>query len=187
MRITSYTARFLGSAPGRLRRFRGQRGAALVEYAFTFIFSMTLFLGIMEFGHALYAYHFVNNAAKEATRWAAVNGANCNYDSSCNGTAPMNNGPAKSADVNTFVQNHIPPGIDTTKVTTTACGLADTGACAASTPKFCTTAVGTQPATANAPGCTVEVTVSYSFSFIFPLIPGGPIVMSSTSDMVILH
>jgi Flp pilus assembly protein TadG len=187
MRITSYTPRFLGRAPRRRRRFRGQRGAVLVEYAFTFIFSMTLFLGIMEFGHALYAYHFVNNAAKEATRWAAVNGANCNYDSSCNGTAPMNNGPAKSADVNTFVQNHIPPGIDTTKVTTTACGLADTGACAASTPKLCTTAVGTQPATANAPGCTVEVTVSYGFSFIFPLIPGGPIAMSSTSDMVIVH
>ena len=107
----STAASKLSSCESRRRRAR-QRGAALVEYAFTFIFSMTLFLGIMEFGHALYAYHFVNNAAKEATRWAAVNGANCNYDSSCNGTAPMNNGPAKSADVNTFVQNHIPPGIE---------------------------------------------------------------------------
>src|SRR5215475_14076289 len=100
---------FSGNVRSRPRRFKGQSGAALVEYAFTFIFSMTLFLGIMGFGQALYAYHFVNNSAKEATRWASVNGANCNYDSSCNGTAPMNNGPAKSADVNTFVQNHIPP------------------------------------------------------------------------------
>ena len=187
MLSTSFISRFSGSAPSRLRKRKRQRGAALVEYAFTFIFSMTLFLGIMEFGHALYAYHFVNNAAKEATRWAAVNGANCSSDSSCNGTTPMNNGPAKLADVNTYVQNYIPPGIDPTKVTTTACGLADTGACAASTPKFCTTAVGTQPATANAPGCAVEVTVSYSFSFIFPLLPGGPIAMSSTSDMIIVH
>ena len=60
----STAASKLSSCESRRRRAR-QRGAALVEYAFTFIFSMTLFLGIMEFGHALYAYHFVNNAAKE--------------------------------------------------------------------------------------------------------------------------
>lgn len=187
MPSTSFISRFSGSSLSRLRRHKRQRGAALVEYAFTFIFSVALFLGIMEFGHALYAYHFVNNAAKEATRWAAVNGANCSSDSSCNGTAPMNNGPAKLTDVSTYVQNHIPAGIDTTKVTTTACGLADTAACAASTPQVCTRAVGTQPATPNAPGCTVQVQVNYSFNFVFPLIPGSPISMSSTSDMIIVH
>jgi len=187
MLSTSFISRFSGSSRSRLRRGKGERGAALVEYALTFIFSMSLFLGIMEFGHALYAYHFVNNAAKEATRWAAVNGANCSSDGSCNGTAPMNNGPAKLTDVNTYVQNHIPAGIDTTKVTTTACGLADTAACAASTPQVCTKVVGTQPATPNAPGCTVQVQVTYSFSFVFPLISSSPISMSSTSDMIIIH
>lgn len=187
MLSTSLISRFSGSSGSRLRRRKRQRGAALVEYALTFIFSMALFLGIMEFGHALYAYHFVNNAAKEATRWATVNGANCSSDGSCNGTAPMSNGPATSIDVNTYVQNHIPAGIDATKVTTTACGLADTAACAASTPQVCTKAVGTQPATPNAPGCTVQVQVTYSFSFVFPLIPGGPLSMSSTSDMIIVH
>lgn len=187
MLSTSFISRFSGSSASRLRRRKGERGAALVEYALTFIFSMSLFLGIMEFGHALYAYHFVNNAAKEATRWAAVNGANCSSDGSCNGTAPMNIGPAKLTDVNTYVQNHIPAGIDTTKVTTTACGLADTAACAASTPQVCTKAVGTQPATPNAPGCTVQVQITYSFSFVFPLISSSPISMSSTSDMIIVH
>jgi Flp pilus assembly protein TadG len=169
-------------------KFKGQRGAALVEYAFTFIFSMTLFLGIMEFGHALYAYHFVNEAAKEASRWAAVNGANCSYDSSCNGVAPMNSGPASSSDVSTFVQSLVPAGIDASQVTTTACWPANSVACPATTgvPNFCIS--GNAAFTgANSPGCTVQVTVSYNFSFIFPLIPGGPIAMSSTSDMTVVH
>lgn len=159
---------------------RGERGATLVEYALSLIFTLTLFLGIMGFGHALYAYHFVNNSAKEATRWAAVNGANCSYDSSCNGTAPMNSGPASASDINTYVMNHIPAGIDPTKVTTSACGTQGGAVCAVSTPTFCAT-------TPNAPGCTVQVTVSYSYNFIFPLLPSGPIAMSSSSDMVIVH
>jgi Flp pilus assembly protein TadG len=54
----------LSSSESRCRRAR-QRGAVLVEYAFTFIFFMVLFLGIMGFGHALYAYHYVNNAARK--------------------------------------------------------------------------------------------------------------------------
>jgi len=178
---------FSGNVPSRPRRFKGQSGAVLVEYAITFIFSMTLFLGIMGFGQALYAYHFVSNAAKEATRWASVNGANCNADNSCNGTSPMNNGPATATDVDTFVQNHIPAGVDATKVTTSACGVAGGAACASSSPAICTTAVGGQPATPNAPGCTVQVTVNYSFSFIFPLLPSAPLALSSSSQMIIVH
>jgi Flp pilus assembly protein TadG len=174
---TPFISRFSDSAPSRRRSHKRQRGAALVEYAFTFIFSMTLFLGIMEFGHALYAYHFVNNAAKEAARWAAVNGANCSYDSSCNGVAPMNSGPASATDISTYVQNHIPPGIDPAQVTTTATWTANSTG-----PAACGVT-----ATANTPGCTVEVEVDYAFSFIFPLIPGGPITMSSTADMIIVH
>src|SRR6516164_2224996 len=169
----------LSSSESRCRRAR-QRGAVLVEYAFTFIFFMVLFLGIMGFGHALYAYHYVNNAAKEAARWAAVNGANCSYDSSCNGVAPMNNGPATAADVNTYVQNNVPAGIDATQVTTSVCGVSGGTKCAASTPTLCITTV-------NAPGCTVQVTINYNFNFIFPLLPSGTIAMSSQSDMIIVH
>lgn len=187
MLLISFTSRFSGCAPSRLQGLKGQRGAALVEYAFTFILSIILFLGIMGFGQALYAYHFVSNAAKEATRWASVNGANCNSDSSCNGVAPMNNGPATATDVNAYVQNHIPPGIDAANVTTSVCGVAGGAACPASTPAFCTTAVGTQPATPNAPGCTVQVTVNYNYSFIFPLLPSAPLALSSSSTMIIVH
>lgn len=166
-----------------------QRGTSLVEFAIVVILFLTLLFGIIGFGHALYVYHFVNNSAKEATRWAAVNGSTCGADSSCNGTPPMNAGPASAADVDTFVQNHIPPGIDSTKVATTACGVV-AAKCADSTPTVCAT-------TPNAPSCTVKVTVAYPFRFSVPLLPATStttapctqpgICLSSASEMVIAH
>lgn len=179
--------RFCASAGQASTRRNGERGSALVEYALIFIFFMTLLFGMAGFGHALYAYHFVNNAAKEATRWAAVNGYTCNVDNSCNGTGNMNNGPASTADVTNFVKTITPPGIDPTKVAVTACGVSGGTACAASTPQDCTTTVGTVPPQPNYPGCTVQVTVQYTFSFILPLIQTAPLTVSSTSEMIIAH
>ena len=99
---------------------RKEKGATLVEFAFILILVLTILLGIMGFGHALYAYHFVNHAAKEATRWAAVNGQTCNSDFSCNGSGYMNNGPASQANIIAYVQNLVPPGIISANVTTNA-------------------------------------------------------------------
>jgi Flp pilus assembly protein TadG len=196
--------------PTRVARSVRQRGTTLVEFAFVIITFMTFLFGIIGFGHGLYAYHFVSNEAKEATRWAAVNGSTCNSDTSCNGTAPMNNGPVTEANIQDYVTNHIPPGIDPAKVTTVACGVlngtlppvpapktAIPGApptCSESIPTTCT-------ATPNLPGCTVGVRISYSLTFILPLLPTktastDPLdpcsnrpgfCLSSTSKMVIAH
>jgi Flp pilus assembly protein TadG len=176
---------------------RQERGATMVESAFVFVLLLTLLFGMMGFAHALYAYHFVNNAAKEAVRWASVNGATCGADSSCNGVAPMNNGPATATDVSNYVQTLVPSGIDGSKVSVTACGVARGSACAASSPDICTTAVGSLPATPNYPGCSVQVQVGYAFNMIFPLLPVSTsvtapctqagICLSSTADMVIAH
>lgn len=176
---------------------RSERGSGLVEYGFIVVIFLSLMFGISGFGHALFVYHHLNNAAKEATRWAAVNGHNCNVDFSCNGTAPMNNGPAKLADVLNYVKGITPNGIDPTKITISTattpptCGLADTAACAASTADVCTlgpsaSGVAGSPYP-NYPGCTVQVTVRYTYNFIVPLVHTAPITMSSTSDMVIVH
>ncbi len=173
---------------------RREIGSSLVEMAFIFILLVVVLLGIMGFGHALYAYHFVNHAAKEAARWAAVNGSLCNTDSTC--TAP-----AQASDVSTYVQNLVPPGIEAANVTTTSCGVGGGTACASSTPTICSSAITTGTGstvgpTPNYPGCTVAVTVSYPFNFILPLLPTpgttapctqAGICMSSTSEMVIVH
>ncbi len=180
-------------ARGEASRLRGRKedGTGLVEFAFIVILLLSILFGIMGFGHALYAYHFVNNAAKEATRWAAVNGSSCSLDSSCNGSGYMNNGTASNANINTYVQKHIPMGITAANVTTTA-----TWPPQANSPTICSAPVGTQPKTPQYPGCTVQVTVSYPYLFVFPLLPAATttapctkpgICMSSTSDMVIVH
>lgn len=146
-----------------------EEGSGLVEYAIIFILLMMLLFGIAGFGHALYAYHFVSNTAREATRWAAVNGSTCANDGSC--TAP-----ATPADIQTFVTNHTPPGIDSSQIQVTPIW----NPAGSYGPSTCSTIN-------NGPGCTVEVTVSYNFHFIFPLISTSALPLSSTSEMVIAH
>jgi Flp pilus assembly protein TadG len=164
---------------------KAEQGSALVEYALVLIIFMTMLFGIIDFGRALYAYHFVSNAARDATRWAAVNGNDCTIDSSCNGIGGMNSGPASSTDVQNYVKAlAIPAGINTSS---TGCGGS---ACLTTTPTW-NPAGSNGPATCSAfnnnPGCTVEVQVSYNFSFLFPLVYKNSITLSSTSEMVIAH
>ena len=137
-------------------RTRRQRGAALVEYAFVFIILFSLIFGISGFGHALYVYHAVNHAAKEGTRWAAVNGYLCGTntggDGTCDGTNGMNNGPATQTDIVNHVTASLPASIDASKAVINAQFLAPSGS-----PPACTAKVGTLPAAeANYPGCTVQ-------------------------------
>jgi Flp pilus assembly protein TadG len=166
----------------RIWRLRQDEGQNLIEYAVVLIFTMLMLFGIMDFGRALYAYHFVSYAAREATRWAAVNGASCADDSSCNGgtyttatgTFMMNSGPASPADIQNYVTGHlVPPGINPAKVTAVATFTAPPGS-----PASCPS---------NNDGCTVEVHVQYVFNFVAPIISTATVTMSSTSEMVIAH
>jgi Flp pilus assembly protein TadG len=128
---------------------------------------LTMLLGIAEFSRALYAYHYVSSTAREATRFAAVRGSTCTSDNSC---AKIVN----SADIQTFAQN-APLGIDGSQITATA-----TWPVQVSSPTVCNTVP-------NSPGCTVQVTVSYTFNFLFPFVSKSSIAMTSTSQMVISH
>jgi Flp pilus assembly protein TadG len=130
---------------------------------------LLMMFGVVGFGTALYTYHFVSNTAREATRWASVRGSTCplNLPSLPDGC------PAADSDVNAYVQNlSTGIGLDPTKVTTTTTWVAPPNNLAACT------------AQANSPGCVVKVQVQYSFQFLFPLLPSG-FTMQSTSQMVI--
>ncbi len=173
-----------------LRRSRKkQTGTTLVEYAFSILIFLMLIFGAMGFSHALYAYHFVNHIAKEATHWAAVNGHSCdstNGDGSCTAAA-------SSDDVKRYVKSHVPLGLDQTKIATSACGVSGgvPDPCPDSTPAVCSSVAQ------NYAGCTVQVKVAYAFNFIFPLLPANTTVtapctqagycLSSTSEMIISH
>ena len=184
-----------------LRRLEADAGGSLVEYALVTILFMTILFGIGGFAHMLYVYHFVDHSAKEAARWASVNGFSCNDDApySTNGngscTAPVKCAGgsctecttgctyAKSADITNFVQMVTPSGVDSTKIAVTATWPGDGST-------FCT-------GTNNGPSCPVQVQVSYAFNFILPLLPSvrtttAPcnkpgFCLSSTSQMVIAH
>jgi Flp pilus assembly protein TadG len=145
-------------------RLAGESGSNLVEYAILFIAFMMLMFGITGFGHALYAYTFVSNVARDASRWAAVNGATCGGDNSCNGAGVMNTGPASPTDVSTYVTNRTPLGIDPNQITVTTTWIPD-----------------------NQPGSTVEVQVQYNFNFIFPLIRTSTLPLTSTSETMVIH
>lgn len=151
-----------------LRSLKGESGSGLVEYGIVFVLFFTMILGIMDFSRALYSYHFLSNLTRDATRWAAVNGSACPSDNSCSN-------PATQADVQTYINNRTPPGIDTTKITTTVTWPVNTDS-----PAICGT-------TQNAPGCTVQVTSSYTFNFMFSWIRTSSMTLSSTSEMIISH
>ena len=161
-----------------------------------------MLFGVVDFGRALYAYHFVSHAAREASRWAAVNGTTCGNDAvtgtgdtgSC--TAPVTGSSgsyslctsgctyASQTDVQNYVQMIAPPGIDTTSKGCSGSACLSTAATwqdpAWTRPDPC----GSPP---EGPGCTVKVTVNYTFNFLVPLVHKGSIAMSSTSEMVIAH
>jgi Flp pilus assembly protein TadG len=180
-------------------RRRAERGATLVEYAFAVFLFLSLIFGISGFGHALFIYHHLNNAAKEATRYAAVRGSTCATDAdggSCQATNSASgiSGPTTVADVQAYVRSITPPSIDSTQLTIVPCGVSGT-ACSppiTGAADACNTA-----ATANQPGCTAQVQVAYAYNFIFPLLPAVTTTtspcsqpgfcMSSTSDMIIVH
>lgn len=148
-------------------RCRGQQGNALTEFALILPFLLAGIFGVIEFGRALYTYHFVSDAAREASRWASVRGKSCTaYGSAC---------PAKSADVENYVVSIAPPGIDTrpVKLLVNTAWVAPPGngnSCA----KF-----------PNNPGCSVQVMVTYNFNFLLPFLPSSTYSMKSTSEMVI--
>jgi Flp pilus assembly protein TadG len=147
---------------GVLGHLKEDRGSGLVEYAIVFTIFMTMLLGIADFGRALYAYHYTSSAARDATRYAIVRGATCINDGSCTAQATQ-------TDISNFVKN-APLGIDPANLQVTATWLNGN----------------------HNPGSVVTVQVQYSFSFAVPIVSklvngGNPLVMQSTSSMVISH
>jgi len=172
---------------------KNQRGATLFEYALVFMIFLGLIFGISGFGHALFVYHHLDHVTKEATRYASVRGATCANDSSCvaSNSASGTAGPTTKADVTAFIDNITPQSIDYTQFTITTCGVLGTGAamCPGSTTVSnsgnCDPSAGGQ---LNNPNCIVMVTVTYPYTFVFPVFgAAGTINLSSTSQLVILH
>ncbi len=147
---------------------RGERGSNLIEQGFIIVFLLTMLFGIVDFGRALYTYHFVSSAAREASRWASVRSSTCVRGA-------LTGCPALPSNVqSTFTANLSNMGLDPSKATFNTTYVTQPGVGAAS----CT-------APANQVGCVVSVQVVYDYRFFFPFLPTSTVTMTSQSQMVI--
>lgn len=191
-------SRVASAACGKLNR---DEGTNLLEYAIVVILFFSLLFGIAGFGHMLYAYQYVNHAAKSAARFAIVNGANCNSDAaygkkvgSCMAPITCSTGscsvcssgcaPATASDITNYVQMITPSSILFSKVTVTPTWnpsdsptYSECGGASAGTPSSTNSNIG----------CTVQVNVQYSYDYIFPLLGTKTLNLQSTAQMVIAH
>lgn len=83
-------------------------GSALLEFGLVVVVFFMFVFGVMDFGRALYTYHFVSNAACQATRYAIVRGSS-------------STDPVTATDIQNYVKSITPEGIDpnSLKVSTT--------------------------------------------------------------------
>lgn len=157
-----------------------QAGQALVEYAVVITLFVVLLFGIIDFGRVLYTYNYLSDATRDATRWASVNGATCNSDTSCNGNNGMHSGPLTSGNAATsvvsYLTSHAPPGIDTSKITTSSV-----------TVNFLNLDGTTCSGNLSTPGCLVKVRITYPYNFVSPIIYNRTLTLANTSQMVIVH
>jgi Flp pilus assembly protein TadG len=79
-------------------RARGERGAALVEFAFALPLLLVVLAGIVDFGFVFQRYEVITNAAREGARLASLPG----YDS--------------SAAVDARVRNYVAAGLNISPV-----------------------------------------------------------------------
>jgi Flp pilus assembly protein TadG len=157
-------------------RARTECGSQLVELGLAVSMIALFALGVVEFGQALYAYHFVSDVARDATRYAMVRGAECKtWTSAC---------PASAGDISSYVQSIVPSGIYlNSSAAQTAPGYLSVAATWPGNNAGCGAAAG---APSNTPGCEVSVTVQYNYGFALPVLSSlNPIEMTSSSEMII--
>ena len=152
-----------------LRRGRGEEGATIAEFAVAATILMAIVFGIYEASSALYAYTYISDAAREATRYAIVRGSACTGFAECSGT-PVG---ATSAQISNYVKGLGYPGINSGNLNVTST-WPTTGAACTPISSPC-----------NNPSNLVKVVVTYQYPLSIPFVPISTIHMSSTSEMVI--
>jgi Flp pilus assembly protein TadG len=152
---------------------RGEEGASVVEMAFASTIFLAMLIGTFQMLLASYTFHFVSDAAREATRYAIVRGS-----TSCINTPSLSNCNATPDQIQAFVRRLNYPGITSSNLTVKTTWLT----ASATTPRTwsaCTSG------TCNAPGNQVKVVVIYAFTFSVPFVPRAGFNLTSTSRMAI--
>ena len=177
----------------RVRQVLGDEGASLVEVAISLAVYVTLLFAVIEFLLSMYAYNFVSDAAREATRFAVIRGANsCVPNPSfpnCN-LGPPNVTSSTDASLNPvlqYIDSLRYPGLSPDNLSAdvtwwvahqNASGHTDWAT-------QCTGALDAKGNACNAEGNAVRVVVTYNFPLRLPWINAHILKVSSTSQMAI--
>lgn len=153
---------------------RSEEGATIVATALSCTILLCLFVGIFDMSLALYNYHLVCDAARDATRYAIVRGS-----ASCTNSPNLSNCNATSSQIQSYVQGLGYPYSGQLTVTTTWLTAVSSGTPATTTWTACSSG------TCNAPGNLVNVVVTESFPLNVPFISNLTLHLSSTSQMVV--
>ena len=156
------------------RGVRNQEGATIVEAALACTALLSVFIAVFELSLALYNYHLVCDAAREATRYAIVRGS-----ASCANSPNLSNCNATSAEIQSYVQSLGYPYSGQLNVTASWLTAVTSGSPATTTWTACSSS------TCNAPGNLVNVVVTESFPLNIPFASNLTLNLSSTSQMVI--
>lgn len=148
---------------------RVARGQAIVEFALAATVFFVLFIGIVDFGRALFAYNELGQLARVTTRYAIVNTP-----------PPPSDCTTAGATCQTRITNFLATkvsGLDATKLTTTvAFGGTPTGNTIPGGGLFACTVSPSQ-------GCWIEVQLQYQFAFV--ALPFISPTLTSSSRLVI--
>ena len=131
---------------------RYERGQAIVEFALAATVFLVLFVGIVDFGRALFAFDEIGQLARVATRYAVVNTPPPPSD------CTVANGTCQTRITDYLATKLI--GIDTTKLTTTITfgGTSSGNTIPGGVSLPCTVS--------PSQGCWVNVQIQYQFQFV---------------------
>lgn len=158
--------------------FRRNDGSATLEMAVSSTVLFAMLFGISQMSIALYSYHFVADAARQATRYAMVRGSTCSTN-----TPNLTNCNITQDEIQTYVQSLHYPGIRTANLTATILW------CQASTTNNRTTWAACTAGTSKAPGNEVYVNVSYKMAIHIPFAnnwTGKNLLSTSSSSQMVI-
>ena len=192
----SFSAQKDPTAEPATRGWRGmlnEEGTALVEMALSSVLMLSVVFGIIQTSFAFYTYNFVSDAAREATRYAAVRGPdsctissgfpNCNLlPTSITSTTDATQNPLLS-----YVENLGYPGLKASNLSLTATWyvVSQNASGSSSWTTACTGATDVNGNACNAVGNAVNVVVTYAFPLNIPFVGKQSVTVSSTSQMMI--
>ena len=176
-----------------IKQLRREDGASLVEVAVSLSVYLMLLIAIIELLMVLYSYHFVSDAAREATRYAVIRGANSCYPNpafpNCNLGPPniaSTTNPSRNA-VLQYIDSIRYPGLNPKNLSADVTWWISRQNANGNTSwtTQCSGTLDQKGNACNAEGNAVRVVVTYDFPLTLPWLRASLVKVSSTSQMVI--